>query len=483
MATKSSIASAASTAPGANQIIDYLRQQANTALAASLGSTPLVSFEVGGGGLFPYSYVDQSNPTLMNQSSYNWVNNNLLNNNSPVQQKPGSYFTNEMIAALSAITYQLSAADQATLNAALANATAQQTALLTNWLANVGPFPTTPFSKPIDNVMNAIATTWATPATTLQQMQNSVNLNMLLNAAPASGQVIMPQISAFLNAVGSSVSLQDAQISNMAYVTQALRALQFPAIANGGILTNDNSGKYYPGYNFTTPWNSIINGLRDASNAITVSMNVSIANSSQYQVDISGGASFAIDFDAFFSLGVSTNANYFHDEIMNSASSVNVQLTFPGLTMVNFQPTIFNKSTGLGWYFMDPINQALQNAGHDVTGFQFSPNPGIDFSNNGPFGITQGVAICNYPTVQITVQSSNYQSIQTTFQSQTTTQLSFLGIPLGGATVSTYQNSVSVNASSSTVTINLTPPPNLVAGTQNSSVGYILGVQTSFPAA
>ena len=132
---------------------------------------------------------------------------------------------------------------------------------------------------------------------------------------------------------------------------------------------------------------------------------------------------------------------------------------------------------------MEPILEAIKNGDQDVSGFKFSPKPNIDFGSSGPFALMQGVAIANYPTITITVKSSDYKSIATTMQETTKLTLSFLGIPLGSATESQYQHHVTTDESHGSVTITLSPPPNLVAGTSLDSQGWILGVQTDYPAA
>ena len=80
--------------------------------------------------------------------------------------------------------------------------------------------------------------------------------------------------------------------------------------------------------------------------------------------------------------------------------------------------------------------------------------------------------------------SSDYESIEKTFEQTVKVGLSFLGIPLGiKGSESTYSHSVSVNSSSQTITITLDPPKELIAGNSVDSVGWVLGVQTEYPAA
>jgi hypothetical protein len=132
---------------------------------------------------------------------------------------------------------------------------------------------------------------------------------------------------------------------------------------------------------------------------------------------------------------------------------------------------------------MEPITNAISNGTQDVSGFKFSPNPQIDFSKTGPFGYLTGAAIATYPTVAITVTGSDYQSIATTFQQSTSFSVSFLGIPLGGGSESTYSHDVKTNSSAQSVTITLTPPAQTVAGQLTKSMAWILGVETEYPAA
>lgn len=467
--------------PAAPQIIDSLRSQAQAAIGSSLGTQPLVAFQTGALGNFPYYYTDPANLSF-NALTYNWMNNSMNGAVPPITQMPGSLFTNSVLNVLSTVTYSLSNADQAKLNKAYSNAQNQQMALLTAWKAAYGSLPVPPAGGTvIDAVMTIICTTWAKPTTTPYAIQNAANLGVLLNQAPASGQAIFPVLGNYLDALGDSLTLFNAQVMRNTYVKQALAALQTPNAANGGMLLNDGSGKFYPAYTVNTPLNDILNGLQNPAEPVQLEMEVSIASETEYSVSIAGKAGFTIPFLDFFTLGIKGSASYFHEEIVKQSSSVTVKMSFSGVTVVNYVPNAFNESTGQYWLAIQPILDAINNDGRDVSGYHFSPEPGTDFGPKGSFGILQGLAISNYPSVEITITSDNYKSIQTTFQQQISTSLSFLGIPLASASESTYSNSASSNESNSTVTITLAPPPDLVAGTSVNSMGWVLGVQTYYP--
>jgi hypothetical protein len=467
-------------------LINELTSQARTILSSVLQNQTLVALDPASQGEFPYYYLNNTN-LLFNNLTYSWINTNLKAGANPAQLDTG-LFTNEYIGVLSKVVYLLSKADQATLVAAQRNANNQQMALLSAWQQAYNSIPAaTPTMQPIDIILATIANTWATPATTLTAMQQSRNLNALLNNTPASGQPIRPVLASWLAAMGSSISLQNQTTMNNGYLQSALLAAQTatpgnPPLGNGGLSLDNNTT--VPAYTVTPQPSDIVNSLSDlTANSITVEMTVTRSTQSEYKVSISGGASFSIPILSFFGVSAAGSASYFSDQIATSSNSVSIKMTFTGCNLVNFGPLAYNQSNGLGWAWFDPIRQAIQNGTQDVSGFKFSPQPQIDFSTAGPFGYPDGVAISNYPSVEITVKSANYQSILQTFQQQSRVGVSFLGIPLASATESTYSSSASQDASSSTVTIKLSPPQSLVAGNTNKSVGWLLGAVLSYPCA
>lgn len=459
-------------------IIESLRASAATILQPVLGTSSLQGFQVGSLGNFPYYWQNPTNLDF-NHLTYRWIDSNLAANTTPVAQD--GLFTNEYIQVLSAVQYNLSKADQAKLAAAAANVTNEQAALLNAWAAQFGSIP--PASgglQPIDLVMNTIKTTWAQPPTTLMAMQNARNLGTLLSNAPASAGPILPVLAAYLNAYGAAISISDAEGTNRGALAAALAAVQTPSSITGGQTTDD--GQMRPAYQVSTPLSSILNGLSATSNAVTLGMSVQRSSASEYTIQMAGQASFSVPVDDFFTADVSVSANYFKDSIATSSNQVTVSMTFDGVTLVNFGPVAFDLVTYQNWFWMDPIRQAIANGQQDVTGFEFGSDPHVDFSASGPFGFMTGVAIANYPSVQITVVSSDYESINETFSTHTDVSVSFLGIPLASGSASTYSANSSVDASTQTVTITLDPPQQLIAGNQTDSRGWILGVQTDYPA-
>ena len=463
-------------------IIEDLRLKAAKLVAGSLGTAELSNFATTGLGNFPYMWENPANLEF-NNKTYDWINANLKADTDPTEQASGSTFSNLFLTALGSITYSLSDADQVNLNNAAAGATEQQAAVLKAWRAAYSKLPATKDGETvIDVISNTILNNWATDTgTTLMDVQNATNLNALLGKTPAAGQPILPIFANWVNALGKSVSLQNAVSMNNGQKNAALNAVQNPDSDNGAITLDD--GSVVPAYKIATSTDAILNGLK-ADNSATVKMNVSRSSSSKYTVKVDGGVTFSIPVLSLFSLNVGANASYFEEHIATESNSVDLEMTFSGVTLAQYKPVDYSASTKKDWYFTKPIQDAIANGSDDNSSFKFSPDPNIDFSENGPFGLTNTVVFSNYPSVKITVTSASYEKIATTIQQSASVGITFLGIPLGiGGSEETYSKKVDTKASSESVTITLDPPPNMVAGDAVDSQGWVLGVVTDYPGA
>lgn len=465
----------------ADQIIDYLKDQANTILSSALGASKLQGFAVTSLGNMPYVWQDPAN-LKFNSQTYNWIKPNLRASTVPFQFDPGTDFTNQYLNVASKIGWSLSSADQAKLNAAAANATQQQAAVLTTWQAQMGELPAG--KSPIDGIAEIVTTQWANPPTTLTALQNAINPDSLLNQVPASGGPVVPVFMNWINALGAAVPLQNQITMNNAYLKAAIRAIQTPSAANGAVELND--GSLQPAYAVNTPVADIENALKNTSTKIELSMDVKRSTSDTFQVSVSGGGGFSVPILDFLSLDVGGSSSYFSSDIATTSNETTVNMTFTGVNLVSYGPPAFSQAGQTkNWFWMDPVNEAIKSGypAQDVSAFKFESQPPVsDWSDSGPFGYLAGAAISNYPSIEIVVKSSSYQQIEKTFQQSASVGISFFGIPLGGGKEGTYSHSVKTDSSSSTVTITLTPPPSMVAGTVADSRGWVLGVQPMFPA-
>ncbi|MFA6057574.1 MAG: hypothetical protein WC756_05210 [Taibaiella sp.] len=451
-----------------------------------LGSSPLMPFFSSGMGNFPYYYMDPAN-LLFNVLTYNWINTNLANNVAPIMQGSG-LFSNYFLSAISKIIYSLSSTDQAALNAAQANSINQQGALLLQWRTVFGSIPVASGGiQSIDQVIHIICTDWATVPTDLATLQSAPDISTLLDKTPANAQSIIPYLAAYIKAIDGAATLMSVTSMNNSYLRQALSALQRPSAINGGIVANNQS--IYPAYEVTTPLQDIITGLANGGNNIVIDIIITPLSNGQVTVDIEGTENFDAMADDLLSIVLDDDPNYFSTIIAGANSPMHLLLTFNGVTLVNFAPATFDMTSGKNWYWPEVILNAVENGTKNVTGFKFSPNPGIDFSDKGPFGFITAMAISNLPTIQFTVDNMDSSTIQAKVQRSSTVKISLLNTPIdipdGGINVTssaTAGQDRDLQATQSSIVID--PAPMFTNATPAiDATAWVHGVQTVFPVA
>ena len=463
--------------------------RARSCIGSALGTTALSGFAVGAKGLFPYYYQNPRDLSF-NPKTYDWISSGLLAGTNPVQLS--GVFTNEFITLITKMSYTYSSADQSIVNEAATKAQSQGADVLRTWQSNMGPYPTGT-GLPINLILAEIQSKWSNPAPgksepTLQEIRDSRDIGRLLSKAPPSGGPVLKVLSNYLNALGTAIGLTNSLSFNTGVLQSMKDGINFPDPANGGLKLTAPVGTtdapVVPRYNVATQLPDIQNGLANKSQAANLSMSVSRSSSDEYSVDIKGhaGLSFGLGFLGF-SLGGS--ASYFQDHIATESNTTTVEMSFPGVTLVNFGPADLTLAgVRQNWFEMAPIKEAIKNQGKDVTGFHFDTPPTIDLSANGPFGYLQGAVISSYPTMVITVKSSEYERIEKDVTTETHFGASFLGIPIGAqGTATTHSKSVKVDAATQTVTITLNPPLTENATVLEDSTAWLLGVQAVHPAA
>ncbi|MGB1217887.1 MAG: lamin tail domain-containing protein, partial [Saprospiraceae bacterium] len=359
----------------------------------------LEPFITGGLGNFPYYWQDPRN-NLFNIETYNWISANVKAGAYPIEQDTGSIFTNLTIQALGSVSYFLSTADQNALAADSSTIFNAQAQLLRVWKSAYGSIPPpSPTQEPVDKVIIVIATTWAFPATTFQAMLDAPVLIDLLNEVPPSGRPIIPVLVNYISVINASTSLQQASPSQSGYLARALEALQNPSLANGGLQTNNN--KILPAYTVSTPLSDILEGLQKSSNSFKVKMKITKGRESDLIIETAGNESLEIDVDNFLRIPDISGGNIFTNFLENNEGCIEMDLDFSSLTMVYFEPVPFDKSLNKYWFWKEPLLQSVQNGNEDITGFEFSPTPLIDFSENGPYGFLTAVGISNFPNINM----------------------------------------------------------------------------------
>jgi hypothetical protein len=141
--------------------------------------------------------------------------------------------------------------------------------------------------------------------------------------------------------------------------------------------------------------------------------------------------------------------------------------------------TAWQQATNIGWYYGDPIAQAVQNIGKDVDGFKFvSPSPykmGA-FEGGGNFGLLTNLLIANYPTISITYSNANFSSFKESWKENVSGNLTLFGfIKLGSFSQGAYGSSYTEGSDNSTFTVTFSASPEVTSVPQNQKTAYVIG--------
>ena len=195
-----------------------------------------------------------------------------------------------------------------------------------------------------------------------------------------------------------------------------------------------------------------------------------------------------------FLLGYSAGTSVQGDiaSVQGAGSSMQIQVTYPGLTPISVAPLSWNggsfQSPGgqtTGWWYEAILAQALQNfsAGSSApTGFTFGSKPNVPIGAPDTTGFASTIVVSAYPTIKVTFSNGSFSAFSQWLKTQTSMSISLFGcIPLGSASVNTYTASASQGSSDSTFTLTLTPPgPGGVTIDPSQQTVPVLGVAATW---
>jgi len=380
-----------------------------------------VALGTGSLGGFPYYWEDPS--TLrFNAETYRWINSAVNGGASPAALS--GPFTNRAITVLGSIRFTLSAAQQSQLDLAKAQMTMAQAALLNAWRKAFGASWTGQIGAPIDVVLQTIASTWASPAVPVQSLFVAPDLAGLLSRAPAQGATILPDLAAYFSAVTSTRKWVDILSRQSGYLRSAQAALAQPALGNGGLLLND--GTIVPAFQVETPLSEILASIGKGNTSVNANLIARAAGDGLSRVTFNGGGAVTGEATSVLALETGDGVELAGAAIAAAAQPVSIAAQFEGVTQVAFQPVPFDIGTMTGWFWREPIEQALQASGAGA-GFSFSPRPPYDFTQQGQFCWLTGVLIARNPILSVSLEGAAADRIAQAINQDPDAELMFLG--------------------------------------------------------
>jgi hypothetical protein len=469
-----------------------LQQGANQQIGAIYGIdiTPVSQASVGG-----FNYVWEDPSLKFNLATYNYVNSRVAPAAAPAASLNDPIST-DYDALLQMITFQYSSTDQEAINAAVGNANAQATSIVSAYTATYGPITddqlkTSGQPTAIDYVVNyVVAQVWSgtldahQPPLSLQEMEGARHLAALLPDMPASGAAMLGTITTYLNILSNVLPLQMQQMNAMWVLQQLVANTEQPTTANGGMTTvapNGGGTAVHVGYTVNASVAGIQNDLANTGRTLSISMDTSQSSSTTLQASVAGSQSFEVDAGWFLGLQSSSGGSSNLFSFQGTGSSASVDLTFAGYTYVPVQPMQFQSDTVTGWFSTAVLAQALQNYGQDVTGYTFIGTPQWDLGAEGDFGMITGAVIANFPTISVTYAEGDWSQFSQNFQQNSSWSTSFLGIAVANFSQSTYTATAHQNGSSGGFTVTFAPSQQILTVPDLQKQAYVIGATIGYP--
>lgn len=440
----------------------------------------------------------QNGNQVLNDGTYQYVNALVTPGQVPgtVALSTGGSFANAYSSVLSSLVFALSSADQAALTRAQSNASAQGGTVVADYQTQYGQITDAQraaagVSTNLDYVIGyVLGSVWSGSTTplTYTQMSQARNLRSLLPNAPAGADQVLTDVSLYLSLMQPVLGLTD-QIQNGAWVLRQLVAnTQTPTAANGGISTFDpNTGAVLPGVNVgwkvATPVAQINNDLSNTGRTIDISLTTTQASGSSVNVSVEGQAGFSVG--SWLEFTTQAGASYDMSKVSGTSTECSVTISYQGYSMVGVAPTPWQQATNVGFYYPDPIAQAVANEGKDVTGFKFLNPPPYALgpvAQGGTFGLLTNLLIANYPTITIHYEKADFSSFEQSWDEHVSGNLSLFGfIKLGSFSQGAYGSSYEKGSDDSSFTITFSASPEVTGVPQAQKSAYVIGAAVANP--
>lgn len=492
------------TAPattGGPQFYAALQTQAQNAVASFFTSTIFpIQYPAQGDFLWNFQNINQ----VFNQGTFDFISANVAPGNitGTAQLSPSGGFPNAYVQLINKIAFALSSSDLAAVNQAKTAASVQAQTIVSDFQTTYGQI--TPAQMTTAQtacgafavqtlqdyvVAYVLGYLWSGQQSagkaplTYTQMASAKNLRALLPQRPSSSDTVVTDVSNYLSMLQSVNTIQSNQQLGSWILAQLVNNTGTPTTTNGGMSTvNPNTGAVSPnlqvGFGLGSATTaSISNDLQNTGRTIELAMTTSSSSGSQLSVSIQGQTGFSVG--EFLRFTTSMGASYDMSKATGTSTSATVKITYAGYSMVPMAPTAWQQATNVGWFFEDPISQAVTNGTQDVTGYKFVAPTGYNlqsFTNGGNFGLLTNLLVANYPTISITYSNADFSAFKQAWSETVTGNLSLFGfINLGSFSQGAYGSSFQQGSSNSTFTVTFSASPQVIALPQLQQQAYVIG--------
>ncbi|MCK5216953.1 MAG: hypothetical protein KAJ93_04165 [Methanosarcinales archaeon] len=410
-----------------------------------------------------------------NQKSLNEIDLSTEIASNDILTLGGSNLSNLYNQILNTVTYVISEADNKIIQDEEQNASSQISSVITEWETGMG--------APINDEQKKSAM----PPTKLGYIEMQVqekwhgDIRIIPNSlasfknAYQSYQVAASQSNTILSRSGQAMMQLKSSMDNTEIATGS----------NGGMQTGDST--YYVGFTGIPAQNTINSNLKTDSNKVSVNLSLSNFSSTESDLHIAGGAGIQVPILNFISFSIGGSAEYDLHKYTSSSSSLEIEMTYPGITTIGSAPSELSKERTTGWYDNQILREAVTNAGKgtSATGFQIQGSefsvpdyfgPGKKFSRLKTFVISQ------QPTISMTFKGADSSLVKSDFKQNASAKVKLFGLfDIGSVSESYEVHKIDENTQEGTVTVTLGPSKSIGTTPAQDDTAYVIGGVPSYP--
>ncbi len=363
---------------------------------------------------------------IFNQGTFDYVSARVSPDDIPgiAQISPAGGFPNAYVQVVTAIYYLLSPEDEARLQRAVTDASAQATVVVRTYQSTFGEITDSQMtagqsalgppavSNKQDYVIGFVmGYLWSgrreqnQPALAYTEIAKAPDLAHLLPQMPKEGQPVLAAAQEYLRLLGPANALEDQMFLGGWTIAQLRNNTARPDAANGGMKTvNPNTGDVSAedqvGYGVGVPIAAIQRELNDPTRLVRAVVSWNAAASPAGGPP--GGARLSIE--SLLHLRLADGSGLELLQLEGRGGEATITIDYPGFTMVPAGPKSWLEKEDTGWFNGGPIAEANRNSGKAVSGFHFTVPPAYNLGpqvEGGDFGLITHLLISNPPIVTI----------------------------------------------------------------------------------
>lgn len=451
-----------------NSLLEQIRQQAVSKYAEIFHLSEVYSVE--NRFAVPYWFVENfaTNPEM-----YKFVSGGASKiQTANMVRVDDSAFLNRYLELLKRIVYNISADERRTLDQVNTESALQKNALVEAYVANVdsdiikqctgnklylqisveiGKWTSNAAAK--KNIWNALAVA-RDPATVLDQ-------------TPVGGEQIYVEIANYARALGNGRNI----LGGAAYFTSILQ----------DVIAQSQSKTPSPVFRVDPHIPDIVSGLNNTSSSISLTVEVHKATEDKLTVSVNGNASLTIPIVSWFVGNIGGGASYDYSKDITSNFDAKIEMTFTGVTAVQFGTENYDENTSSGWFEPHVISQARSNIGKNTdsfSGYNFLSAPSED-----DFNLRLAVMLISQnPSFEMTVNTSNSSNIVEQWKTKESAGFTLFGLFSFGASSSQDSYKSDFQSTATGFTVKYSPPPPSGVSVQSfDKTAYLIGVSPTDP--